>query len=501
MKRKLDKQTALKLINQYADNYKRIEDENKALQQEVKDLKSNLNVNKEIIESFFKSDKTKLETQLNVFFSKSKEEINTLNKRNESLTKENSELRIKSLKYESIINDSLSQFKSSSTELENKIFILENSLKKKNNIIDLLNKKIQSFKDAEYQYEYYSEPNEIYIADPNETLNIIYNDLLLYKQAYEKALNKIKENKLQIDNLQTRLAKAINSNNNSSTHESPKSAFATTTKALNEMILKCTKKEWETDEWLAILNYLNITKDDIKNNTQSNKFISKLFEAIELLNKIVVLRNKKINQLNKEKDKLKESNNMLSNENVLLMKNMFTLKLQQHGLTKDSGNVNVNVEQQYMNTNVSMLNNISFEEQQSKSLMKKGNNSMCVDGGRHNDKHGCSSSSGVSSLNNSNQHLNLSVGNAKRMNLTQMSEGSFDIGVDTEDIVLKLGIDKDSNCNNNNHSSNNNIMSNSTENGGLKGMKAITFLDSINTLEATEIKSDELRTTSVKHSE
>ena len=57
MKRKLDKQTALKLINQYADNYKRIEDENKALQQEVKDLKSNLNVNKEIIESFFKSDK------------------------------------------------------------------------------------------------------------------------------------------------------------------------------------------------------------------------------------------------------------------------------------------------------------------------------------------------------------------------------------------------------------------------------------------------------------
>ena len=449
MKRKLDKHTALKLINQYADNYKRIEEENKALQQEVKDLKSNLNVNKEIIESFFKSDKTKLETQLNVFFSKSKEEITTLNKRNEALTKENSELRIKSLKYESIINDSLSQFKSSTSELENKIFILENSLKKKNNIIDLLNKKIQSFKDAEYQYEYYSEPNEIYIADPNETLNIIYNDLLLYKQAYEKALNKIKENKLQIDNLQTRLAKAINNNNNNSTHESPKSAFATTTKALNEMILKCTKKEWETDEWLAILNYLNITKDDIKNNTQSNKFISKLFEAIELLNKIVVLRNKKINQLNKEKDKLKDSNNMLSNENVLLMKNMFTLKLQQHGLSKDS----INVEQQYMNTNVSMLNNVSFEEHS--KPVKKGkehcmNNSMCLDGGRLHGSNNNNNNNTNMSLNNSNQHLNLSVGNAKRMNFTtQMSEGSFDMGVDTEDIVLKLGIDKDSNSNSN----------------------------------------------------
>ena len=55
-----------------------------------------------------------------------------------------------------------------------------------------------------------------------------------------------------------------------------------------------------------------MTKEDIKNNSQSNKFISKLFDGIELLNKIVVLRNKKINELTKEKEKLKESTSDLA---------------------------------------------------------------------------------------------------------------------------------------------------------------------------------------------
>ena len=63
MKRKLDKNLAIKLINQYADNYKRVEEENKCLQKEISDLKSNLNVNKEIIESFFKNDKAKFDNK------------------------------------------------------------------------------------------------------------------------------------------------------------------------------------------------------------------------------------------------------------------------------------------------------------------------------------------------------------------------------------------------------------------------------------------------------
>lgn len=426
MKRKLDKTLALKLINQYADNYKRVEEENKSLQKEINDLKSNLNVNKEIIESFFKNDKTKLEAKANLYIAKTKEEIDTLNKRNEELMKDNSDLRIKVLKYETVINDSLSKYKTSTTEMSNKLFVMENALKKKNNIIEWLKKKIQNLKEAEFQYDYYNDSTEIYIADPNETLNIIYNDLLLYKQAYENSLNKIKENKIMIDGLQTKLAKKTSPSKED--NNSPKSTFATTTKALNEMILKCTRKDWETDEWLAILNYLNMTKEDIKNNSQSNKFISKLFDGIELLNKIVVLRNKKINELTKEKEKLKESNTTLTNENVMLMKNVLAMKMQQN---KDD------VNEQYINTNISMVNNISFEEQkQNKNLKHVSLIKQDILKGLINKGTG----SGVNnSMTLDNNNLSLSM-TGKNLNFTQVSESSFGI-IDTDDMLGKLNLD------------------------------------------------------------
>lgn len=442
MKKRLDKSTALKLINQYADNYKRLEEENRNLQNEIIDLKSNLNVNKEIIGSFFKNDKAKLDVKFTDLFSKKEEEIKLLNERNETLTKENSSLRIKNLKYETVISNSFSNYYSSSNELNNRIFILENALKKKNNIIEWLKKKVQTLKDSELNFDYYNEANEIFIADPNETLNIIYNDLLLYKQAYESALNQIKQSSLTISSLQEKVSR-LASANNPANHESPKSAFAETSKALTEMILKCTRKDWETDEWLAILNYLNITKEDIKNN--SNKFTSKLFDAIELLNKIVSVRNKKINELSKEKDKLKESNKTLSEENIQLMKNILKLK-----------NKNEKGDEQYINTNISMVNNISFEEQREgtgiktdflKKLLKTSgnnpNNSMTLES-------------------DNKDRLNMSI--PKTINLTQVSENSF--GIIDSDVVGQLN-----------------------EMGTKKNIKKINCNDSISSITASENNS------------
>ena len=53
MKKKFERNFANKIINQYADNYKLLEKENLNLKNEIMDIKSNLNINKEIIESFF----------------------------------------------------------------------------------------------------------------------------------------------------------------------------------------------------------------------------------------------------------------------------------------------------------------------------------------------------------------------------------------------------------------------------------------------------------------
>ena len=68
-------------------------------------------------------------------------------------------------------------------------------------------------------------PNEIYIIDPSVSVNLIQDDLMLYKKAYENALNKIREASSiidkyenKIDELKSDLYKlqknSINKNNN-----------------------------------------------------------------------------------------------------------------------------------------------------------------------------------------------------------------------------------------------------------------------------------------------
>ena len=48
-------------------------------------------------------------------------------------------------------------------------------------------------------------PNEIYIIDPSTSVNLIQDDLMLYKKAYENALNKIRENTLIIDKYEVKI--------------------------------------------------------------------------------------------------------------------------------------------------------------------------------------------------------------------------------------------------------------------------------------------------------
>ena len=52
-KTKEEKKSALKLINKYAESYRILENENKQLKSEIKDLKLNLKINKEIIEGLY----------------------------------------------------------------------------------------------------------------------------------------------------------------------------------------------------------------------------------------------------------------------------------------------------------------------------------------------------------------------------------------------------------------------------------------------------------------
>lgn len=188
MKKNDEKKVALKLINQYADQYKRIEEENRSLKTEIIDMRTNLKINKEIIEGLFKGgDKDSLIT------NKLKEENSLLIKRGDNLTKENEGLRQKIVYYEKLINDSINSYRDSAETLQNKIFILENAIIKKDNLIINLNKKLNKMYDK-YEIEVNEIEREVYIIEPNTSINLIHDDLMLYKQAYENLMQHIKEN-------------------------------------------------------------------------------------------------------------------------------------------------------------------------------------------------------------------------------------------------------------------------------------------------------------------
>ena len=425
MKKKLDRNFVVKVINQYADNYKLLEDENINLKNEIEDMKSNLNINKGIIESFFKNGENNQDSYLS-YLNQLKTEIKSIEEKNEKLIKEKKELHERIIRYDNTMNEYLVKKSDKSREFKNRIFILEN-LVKKNSVIENLKKKYLSLQETK-EFEEEKEPRELYVSDPNENLIILYNDLNLYKEAYENILKKLKNYKKEIENLKDKLREKKGNNN---------PIF--TTKLIDEIIQKQTRKNWETDEWFAVLNYLNLTNKDIETNSHSNKFISKLLDAIELLNRILIKRNNRINELEKELEKLKEKNKDLSKENISLLKNVFSLKGFNGKYNSDNKKLpKINrASGQYINTNISMINNISMEnignEKFPNFLLKDfvlenknnyNNQSMEID----------SSFNIFKDYSSNTNYSNLSSGHIqKQINMTQSSDSEIE-----NDVIKKL---------------------------------------------------------------
>jgi hypothetical protein len=94
-----DKKTALKLLNKYADSYSILEEENKCLKSQIKDLKINLNINKDIIQGFIQNHNN--EDRSKLYNQKIKEEVNFLTSSLINTTKEKDEIIAKVILYKS----------------------------------------------------------------------------------------------------------------------------------------------------------------------------------------------------------------------------------------------------------------------------------------------------------------------------------------------------------------------------------------------------------------
>ena len=128
-----EKRTALKLINKYADSYNNIIQENKSLKTEINDLRSNLRLNKEIIEGFFTQMKHK--DKATFCISKYKEENQKLYLQNEQLNKDINALHSKIAFTEQTYSELLNREKEECENVKMQLFLLEQASKKKDNII------------------------------------------------------------------------------------------------------------------------------------------------------------------------------------------------------------------------------------------------------------------------------------------------------------------------------------------------------------------------------
>ena len=121
-------QTALKLINKYADRYKSLEEENNNLKREIKDLSQTLLINKEI---------SSIDDKLQFMIEQQKKELSLLIETKENLQKNNKEYQNRNNQL-NCIKESLQQ---ENIILNNKVFMFENIIKAKDNELLLLNRK------------------------------------------------------------------------------------------------------------------------------------------------------------------------------------------------------------------------------------------------------------------------------------------------------------------------------------------------------------------------
>ena len=146
--KRFDRKSALKLINKYADECNRINEEKKSLELEINDLKANINVNKEIIDKLLKPSLT-IDSKSKIILECIEKEKNILIDRKKQLEIENKNLRKKITYYENIINGEIEINKDNIKDLKDKIFILENENKKKENLIFSLNQQLKNLRDKE----------------------------------------------------------------------------------------------------------------------------------------------------------------------------------------------------------------------------------------------------------------------------------------------------------------------------------------------------------------
>lgn len=287
-----EKKSAIKLINQYAERYNRVDLENKELLSEIDDLKKNLKISKDIIDSFFRAEQKE---KSKLYLKKTKEEISLLNATIEKQRQSLKEARDKNTYYEIIISESIMKYQSSTDDLQKKIFLLENDIKKKDAVICYLNIKLNKLYETLYlgSDDPKNHIKEIYLLEPSTSLMLLHNELEDVKSKNEEISKKLENtvDKLEILKIEN---EELKNEKNSIISESSRKENTTNT-VVDNISIDLKDKNFKNEEWISILKKAKITKEVI--NTFANTVIG---ESVEILVKMIMEKNMQLRVVYKE---------------------------------------------------------------------------------------------------------------------------------------------------------------------------------------------------------
>ena len=262
------KKTALKLLNKYADSFNSIKEENIFLKKQIEDLNLNLKINKSIIDNFF-NDNNISQKEISLINSL-KQENKYLYEQKEILEKKNLELINKINVNEQAYIESITQTKEENESLKTKIFLLEQSCQKKDNIIDQQKSKLNIGK----KHTGYYNRNEIFITNPSKVVNNINNELLVYKDMYRELTHIIKDNRVNLEKYEKKILEL--QNENQALRQEYKTHIFNSNKE-RETLMNTIQRERN------FMNKKNISEDSKKNkNKKGDKKDEKKFDNYNL---------------------------------------------------------------------------------------------------------------------------------------------------------------------------------------------------------------------------
>ena len=390
--------TVLKLLNSYAESYKLLENENKSLKHYISDLKTNIKVSKQIIDSFISKNS---ENKYKKIISNLQNENKMNSKTNEELTKKNFTLE-KTINKLKQININL---KDENDDLKTKLFIVEESLIKKENIINSQKKGLIK--------------NQILVLNPNKAIVKLNDELLTYKTIYEKISKNLIKNKEKIDkyealiatletekeqlktqnkiqlysvnrekeNLKYKLKNTLHNLNEDKTYRStntPKIGnlnmknfnLYSNQQFKNKLQMESTDKSNKSFEELNYSkNSFGINNEEFKEVLKqaglsfetymllsSNKIYSKLTDTIELMFRLIIDKNMTIKILEIENENLNEKNAELNEENMSILSKKNNESMINNTSKITINNLNINSLRAYKNFLKKNESTVSSEE-------------------------------------------------------------------------------------------------------------------------------------------